>query len=206
MTTFYFVRHGKTELNKGNCFQGGGIDSPLLPEGVQQARELGRYLSDTLFDTAVVSTQKRAMGTANYLLTENRQLNGLTLGYHDGLRELGFGEREGQKVDLSDPQTIYLREQPHLYDPSAFNGETYDALLSRSLSVIERLEAAYPQGNVLVVAHGVVLLVLINYLMGEEKSGWRKNGPLDNTSLTVLQKTAAGTRLQRFNDTAYRAK
>ncbi|MCB5951641.1 histidine phosphatase family protein [Enterococcus sp. BWT-B8] len=203
MTTFYLIRHGKTELNKKTCFQGGGIDSPLLSEGIEQAVKLGQYLSKTTFAAAAVSTQKRAMDTANYILTENQYVNDLTVQYYDELKELGFGEREGIEVDIADQQTNYLRQRPDLYNPSEFNGETYDSLIKRGMSMVERLSTDYPDGNVLIVAHGVLLLVLINYLMGEEKRNWRKNGPLENTSVTVIHKEQGNCILETFNDVSY---
>lgn len=39
MTTFYCVRHGKTEFNLNKTFQGGLADSPLLPEGIENAKK-----------------------------------------------------------------------------------------------------------------------------------------------------------------------
>ncbi|MGC6768713.1 histidine phosphatase family protein [Enterococcus sp. LJL128] len=203
MTTFYFVRHGKTELNIADSFQGSGADSPLLQEGIEQAGKLGKHLAGIAFDQVVVSTQKRAMDTANYILTENHHLNGMTLQYHDGLREIGFGEKEAMKVDFMNQQTKYLRERPDLYDPSGFGGETYDELVARGSAVISELEERHPEGKVLVVAHGVLLIVLINYLSGQEKRNWRKNGPLENTSLTILHKEGKHYTVDTFNDISY---
>ncbi|MEI5994489.1 histidine phosphatase family protein [Candidatus Enterococcus mansonii] len=207
MTTFYFVRHGKTELNLSLRFQGGEIDSPLLPVGIEQAIQAGRYLSDVSFDTVAVSTQKRAMDTANYILKENNFLDGLTIQYYDHLRELRFGKREGTEIDHTDEQTDYLRHRPDLYDPTAFGGETIDSLVTRSTETIEKLSQAYPKGKVLVVAHGVLLITLINSLIGKEKANWREGGPLANTSITIVEKTANSDNymLKTFNDISYQS-
>ncbi|MFD1901666.1 histidine phosphatase family protein [Enterococcus termitis] len=169
MTTFYLVRHGKTELNLSLRFQGGEIDSPLLPIGIEQAIQAGRYLSDVRFDAVAVSTQKRAMDTANYILKENNHLDGLTVRYQDKLREIKFGKREGAEIDHTDEQTAYLRQLPDLYDPTAFGGETIDSLVSRSTETIEKLSEEFPEGTILIVAHGVLLITLINSLIGKEK-------------------------------------
>lgn len=202
MTTFYFVRHGKTELNLSLRFQGGEIDSPLLPIGIEQAIQAGRYLCDTAFDIAVVSTQKRAMDTANYIFKENNFLNGLTLQYHDNLREIRFGKREGTEIDHTDEQTAHLRQRPDLYDPTAFGGETIDSLVARSTETIEKISKDYPDGKVLIVAHGVLLITLINSLLGKEKSRWREGGPLANTSITIVEK-GDQNKLKIFNDISY---
>ncbi|MBO0441346.1 histidine phosphatase family protein [Candidatus Enterococcus ikei] len=207
MTTFYFVRHGKTELNLSLRFQGGEIDSPLLPVGVEQAIQAGRYLSDVRFDVVSVSTQKRAMDTANYLLKENNFLDGLTVQYHDSLREIKFGKREGVEIDHTDEQTDHLRNRPDLYDPTAFEGETIDSLVARSTKTIEKLSEAYPDGKVLIVAHGVLLITLINALVGKEKSKWREGGPLANTSISILENDQNNKiyTIKSFNDSSYQS-
>ncbi|OTN89180.1 hypothetical protein A5819_001672 [Enterococcus sp. 7E2_DIV0204] len=205
MTTFYFVRHGKTELNLSLRFQGGAIDSPLLPIGVEQAIQAGRYLCDLSFDAAYVSTQKRAMDTANYILKENNFLDDLTVHYQDSLREIRFGKREGAEIDHTDEQTNYLRQRPDLYDPKAFGGETIDALVQRSTETIEKISKEYPDGKVLIVAHGVLLITLINSLTGKEKSRWREGGPLANTSISILEKeqNTEYYTIKSFNDISY---
>lgn len=206
MTTFYLVRHGKTELNLASCFQGGMIDSPLLPVGIEQATQAGKYLADVHFDFVAVSTQKRAMDTANYIIKENSHLDGLTVSYYDGLRELKFGEREGTEIDVTDEQTNYLRTQPHLYDPSLFFGETLDQLAERNDTVIKQLCKKYPNGTILLVAHGVVLITLINRLTGKNKSQWREGGPLENTSISIVEQHSIEKTftIKRFNDISYR--
>lgn len=207
MTTFYFVRHGKTELNLSLRFQGGEIDSPLLPIGIEQAIQAGRYLSDIAFDMVAVSTQKRAMDTANYILKENNHLDSLTLHYYDSLREIKFGKREGMEIDHTDEQTSYLRNRPDLYDPSVFGGETIDDLVARSTKTIEKISEDYPDGKVLIVAHGVLLITLINALAGKEKSKWREGGPLANTSISILEKNQGQPvyTITSFNDISYQA-
>lgn len=205
MTTFYFVRHGKTELNLSLRFQGGDIDSPLLPIGIEQAIQAGRHLSEISFDAVAVSTQKRAMDTANYILKENNFLDDLTLQYYDDLREIKFGQREGAEIDHTDEQTNHLRQRPDLYDPTAFGGETIDSLVTRSTQTIEKISEEYPDGKVLIVAHGVLLITLINSLVGKEKANWREGGPLANTSITIVEKEIdkAHYTVKTFNDISY---
>lgn len=205
MTTFYFLRHGKTELNIASRFQGGGIDSPLLPVGIDQATQAGKYLADLSFDLVAVSTQKRAIDTSSYIIKENKHLNGLTVRYYDGLRELYFGEREGIEIDELDKQTNYLRKEPHLYDPSSFNGETLEQLADRTDEIIKQLCLAYPEGTILLVAHGVLLITLINRLSGKDKSQWREGGPLENTSISVVTHDAMDDvfTVEKFNDISY---
>lgn len=205
MTTFYFIRHGKTELNLQDCFQGGGIDSPLLEEGVQQAGLLGQYLAETAFDYVAVSTQKRAIDTANHILRENQHLNRLSVAYYDELREICFGEREGQVIDRDEQETYYLQHRPDLYSPQKFGGEEIDSVVARGKKVLQELGEAYPEGKILIVAHGTFLILLINSLLKKDKSEWRKGGPLANTSISILTSDSKqeNFELKLFNDTSY---
>lgn len=43
MTTIYLMRHGQTGFNLWHKIQG-GVDSPLTEEGINQAKEMGRFL------------------------------------------------------------------------------------------------------------------------------------------------------------------
>lgn len=205
MTTFYLVRHGKTELNIAERFQGGSIDSPLVEEGIQQAQQAGKYLAEIAFDFVAVSTQKRAVHTANYIVGENNFLHGTTLSYFDGLREISFGEREGIKIDRLDEQTNYLRTNPALYDPSGFNGEELNDAVERASKVLDEISNAHPDGTILIVAHGALLIILMNYLLGKDKSKWREGGPLENTSISILEREShtANYKLKSLNDISY---
>lgn len=62
--TLYLVRHGKTVFNTVGRLQGWS-DSPLTPEGIAAAEELGKTLkNETEFDAAFASTSPRALETA----------------------------------------------------------------------------------------------------------------------------------------------
>ena len=65
---FYLVRHGKTEFNLARRFQGGAVDSPLLPESIINAQKVGSYLADLKFAGAFASPQERAVVTAQRVL------------------------------------------------------------------------------------------------------------------------------------------
>lgn len=205
MTTFYLVRHGKTELNLEERFQGGSIDSPLVAEGILQAQQAGKHLSKIAFDLVAVSTQKRAVHTANYILGESDCLHGVTLKYYNGLREISFGEREGAKINHLDEQTNYLRTNPALYNPSSFKGEELHDAVKRASAVLEEISQEHPEGKILVVSHGALLIILMNYLIGKEQSKWREGGPLENTSISILEKEKATASyiLKSLNDVSY---
>ena len=60
----YFVRHGKTQWNLEQRFQGGQGDSKLLPESLADIEKLGRYLQGKHFKAVYASPLDRARMTA----------------------------------------------------------------------------------------------------------------------------------------------
>ena len=48
--TFYFIRHGQTDLNLKGIVQGRGVDSPLNDNGFKQAQAFYDAYKDIPFD------------------------------------------------------------------------------------------------------------------------------------------------------------
>ena len=91
---FYFVRHGKTLFNLKGRMQG-WCDSPLLEEGIQQAKNVASALRNVPFNRAYCSTSERAWDTAKEICK-----------YHDipliltkGLKEFSFGSLDGARKE-----------------------------------------------------------------------------------------------------------
>ena len=95
MIRFYFIRHGETDWNVQNRFQ--GIENiPLNETGIRQAQECGRGLRMTgiPFDCIVSSPLERAYATAQTIAG----YLGITGIYKDqGLIERNFGKLSGRK-------------------------------------------------------------------------------------------------------------
>jgi bisphosphoglycerate-dependent phosphoglycerate mutase len=60
----FLVRHGETQWNVENRFQG-QLDSPLTETGIRQAEQLGKALAGIPFDDIISSDLGRAIHTAN---------------------------------------------------------------------------------------------------------------------------------------------
>ena len=63
MTHFVFMRHGETDYNRQQRFQG-QVDVPLNAAGREQARRLAQRLADDPADVLVSSDLRRALETA----------------------------------------------------------------------------------------------------------------------------------------------
>jgi broad specificity phosphatase PhoE len=164
-TTLYLTRHGQTEWNLQSRMQG-HKDSPLTTAGRQQAEWLGERLRQAQLDAVYSSTSPRAVQTAEIILG-GRPLKLETL---ESLREINMGAWEGQQVDRireTDPERYRnFWEKPHLYRP-AEGGETYAALLDRTLPAILDIAARHSGGSVLIVTHRITLKAVMGHYLGK---------------------------------------
>ena len=165
---FYLVRHGQTDWNRAGKIQG-TTDIPLNETGRQQAEQLAIVLKErsgypakTRIDAVYASPLARAFQTAEILAKEGK----LPLRRLMGLRERDFGCWEGkswQQVEAEYPDEFHLwREQPMVGIPSG--GESRKSCEARSERAIRQIleETA---GDAVIVAHGGILVFLMNYLL-----------------------------------------
>jgi probable phosphoglycerate mutase len=147
------IRHGQTEWSRSGQHTS-VTDLPLLPEGEEQARNLGKALADRRFVEVWVSPRQRARRTAD--------LAGLTpTGIEDDLVEVDYGGYEGRttmeiRAELGYPWTLWENGTV----PGATPGETLAAVAVRVDRVLARVIERLADGDVALVAHGHVLRVL----------------------------------------------
>lgn len=207
MTTYYFVRHGKTEWNLEGRYQGSKGDSPLLESSYQEIQELADYLKKIPFAKIYCSPLRRTMVTAKEIL-KNLNQPGLSIEADPAFLEFNLGKME--KMRFKDAEKIYpqqvhdFRNHPDRYDPSVIDGETYTELFDRMTPKIEKIYQRYPKENVLIVSHGAALAAEIRHLMGISLKHLRDKGGLANTSTTIL-KTVDGKHFDclEWNKTDY---
>ena len=203
MTQFYFVRHGKTEINAKGRFNGGTVDSPLIESGVEATKRMAQHLKDVPFDRVLTSPQMRAQTTAKIILAEN--INAPELTIVEELRELCLGDWDGKKIDqitAAYPEEIKnYRTRPDLFDAEKIHAESYNSLITRSTKVIEEVTAAHPNEKVLVVSHGILLMALLNTLKGIPLAKIRESGIVDNSSLTILNHSKEQTVFETWGQT-----
>jgi probable phosphoglycerate mutase len=158
--TLYFVRHGETDWNLVQRYQG-QRDIPINATGRAQAARNGRVLAHELGRNAgaldyVASPLIRARETMEIV---RREMGLPQAGYRidDRLREIHYGHWEGElwnDLPATDPQGFAAREADKWgWQPRG--GESYRALserVARWLGDIER--------DVVVAAHGGVMRVL----------------------------------------------
>jgi 2,3-bisphosphoglycerate-dependent phosphoglycerate mutase len=149
VTTILLARHGESDWNRSNQWQG-FADRPLTERGRQQGAELATRLANTDLDAVYSSDLQRARDTAE-TVARSRGLEVVTT---PDLREVDVGSwagltREEAEVRFPDAYLRWLRGGEGWED-----GETYEQLSERVLSAVRRIAAENDGRRVLVVAHG----------------------------------------------------
>ncbi|WP_195934147.1 histidine phosphatase family protein [Streptococcus sobrinus] len=201
----FFVRHGKTQWNLEGRFQGSKGDSPLLEESVENLKKLGHYLSAIHFDKVYTSDLKRARDTAMLVMEANQNPTEITIA--KPLREWNLGRLERQKI--STIASIYPKQmEAFRYNLAKFDNDFFEAesvyhATRRVAKFVASLDYEHDQ-NVLLVGHGACFTAATNYLLGFESGQLRRQGGLDNGSVTILESSdGKHFNLIRWNDISY---
>lgn len=185
MVELYFVRHGQTQWNQIRKLQG-VKDSPLTEEGISQAVALKESFTVT-FDRVISSPLGRAVQTAELLA------GSVPITTDPLLMEMGFGSAEGLEKDHFKkiyPEPFFnLWHHADRYDPSQFEGETFESVELRAQNFLESLRSIPAGSKVLIVSHGMMLKMLFGEIWNHDLSQfWNDPVPL-NTSVTKVALT-----------------
>ena len=169
----YIVRHGETEWNVIKRFQG-QLNTPLTEKGMEKLGKTGKKLKNILFDQVYTSELERTVNSAEIILNENNgyKNNKLELQKLAELNEVYFGVWQGltyEEVFLKYPEEA----NNYFYNVKNYNAENVEAenlkdALERFLKGINKILNRHKSGNILVVTHGTVFEMFINYV--ENKS------------------------------------
>ena len=159
----YIARHGETEANAERRFQGNGLDTPLTPKGIGQAKALGETIAGIEFDAIYASPLGRAMDTARIAFGDKALFERENVFTDPRLVEIGIGKAEGALYheDARDSFSSLFKNllaNPMEYVP-AENGEKLVDMITRLDSFLQEL-ATKSYKRVFVMAHGYVLRVV----------------------------------------------
>ena len=165
----YIVRHGETEWNVIKRFQG-QLNTPLTEKGIKKLKETGKKLENVLFDEVYTSELGRTVASAEIILNENRGYRNkkLELKKLAELNEVYFGVWQGltyEEVFLKYPEEA----NNYFYNVKNYKAENVEAenlkdALERFLKGINKILNRHKSGNILVVTHGTVLEMFMNYV------------------------------------------
>ncbi len=190
------VRHGRSEANEANIWQGQG-NAPLSAEGRRQAEAVGVRLNGRSFDVVLSSDLDRALETAQAIDGDPE--------VDHAWREMDLGEWEGQRFEQVVAKHPDLLQAIRSGEAVAFgaSGETIADFERRSLDAFDALVHRLGDGeSALVATHGGVIDSIVGRFLGRLPD--RRTFPIvTNTSLTVLEGTPDTMRLAVFNDATH---
>lgn len=174
--TLYFCRHGETEANVERRFQGRTRDTPLTPNGREQARTLARTLKVSGSDVAalayVCSPLPRACTTMELILNAlglpedsyrtDARLQEIDLGLWDGLTDA--------EACALDP-AMFEKRCNDKWDVRVPGGENYADVAARAESWVADLKA-----DTFAVSHGAFTRILRGLFAGLT---WKQMSDLD---------------------------
>ena len=167
-TEFYIFRHGETNWNRDQRFQG-HTDIPLNERGREQARELKVLIEKYSPQVILSSDLSRAQETAQIVNTDMK----VPFFIDEALREGSLGDSEGMfRDDVSakygeDIWTRWSSKDEKDMDFGFPNGETKREHLARMIHHLENFSRSHPQyQKIAVSSHGGSLRRLIHNCFG----------------------------------------
>lgn len=184
MMKIIFVRHGKDD----DRYRGGWSNMDLIPEGIEQAKKLAKYLAENKLEYnishIVTSDLPRAMTTASIVSAKL----GVPVLKDFRIREINNGELVGMLNEEA------LIQYPGLFfsslgmDESYPNGESPRAFYVRIKTWFENFIVEYQNNhsNILVVTHGGVINIIYHIVRKIEWSNKERSFKVSNCSIHVL--------------------
>ncbi|MGL5384223.1 MAG: histidine phosphatase family protein [Culicoidibacterales bacterium] len=144
--TLYLMRHGQTRFNALKKIQG-ACDSPLTPEGIEQAICAKNYFlhAGIHFDAAYSSTQERASDTLE-LITATPYTR------VKALKEWDFGRFEGESEALNPKVSANTPHYGAYFVP--YGGEAFETVQTRMDTALRLIMESDSAKTVLAVSHG----------------------------------------------------
>ena len=216
----FLMRHGETILNKAGRTQG-WCDGILTKEGIEVAVNVGFGLIDIKFKSVYSSDLGRARKTAQIVIKENKASKDLKLQEREGLREVYFGKYEGEidkmmfndilnylnVTSIEEAEKKYEFQRAYCDTCAALDetkeAEDYNTAITRVMNELKQIckENSQEGGNILVVAHGGIIRLIIDYL---DKSFNIRN--IDNSSISMISYRDGEFKVESVNDNSYSEK
>jgi probable phosphoglycerate mutase len=163
VTRFGLIRHAETVWNRERRVQG-QLDSPLTPEGEQQAMRWGRALQSFSWNRILASDTGRALATVAAI---NAHLK-LPIETDPRLRELDWGQwtaRTIAQIRAEDREAVAAQEAVG-WEFRPPGGESRRQQLERSRQALIDAAGRRPGDCILVVTHEGVIKALAQHLCG----------------------------------------
>jgi len=193
VTTILLARHGETDWNRDDRFQG-HADPPLNDTGRAQAAELAAALARHELAAVYSSPLRRAVETAAVVAAAH----GLAVVPVDALREVDVGSWQGLTRTEIEARFPGQFQRWLDYDQGWEDGEGYEAMGRRVVSALLELAAVHEGARILAVSHGGPIRAAFAFADGITYRDARRRGPAIGNVFVAEFAVEAG-RLRRLD-------
>ena len=177
----------------------GWVDPPINRSGRELAALTGQAMRDIRFDRCISSPLSRARETAEIVLRESG--NEIPITTDDRIREMSCGDIEEKSItEMGDAARLFF------VDPFRFpgfpNGETIQALCSRTQEFFRELTAADDGKTYLISTHGCAMRAMLNYLFDNPSDYWRGHAPY-NCAVCIVEADGGTPRVTELDKVYY---
>lgn len=164
MKHVFVIRHGQTDVNKGNIIQGRGVNAPINDLGLMQAQAILKALEDFPIRKIVTSSLHRTWQTAEPLV----QKFGSAHESHTDLDELDFGEFEGRKFSAIQPQLdeIHAQWEAGNVGLAIPGGESPLEAFRRADNRVQQILQSSQESHIAFILHGRLIRILLSEWLG----------------------------------------
>jgi probable phosphoglycerate mutase len=177
MARLILIRHGESEGNRDRVFTLTPA-VPLTDRGREQVRAAASWIAARYVPRRIVASPfVRAQQTADELAA----VLAVPIEVEVDLRERSYGELAGQPYSILQTRTDFDPGAYWLWRPPG--GETLIEVARRAGAVLDRLAAASPEDDVVVVSHGATMMSLWWHVTG----AWREGRVARNAGIVVVE-------------------
>jgi broad specificity phosphatase PhoE len=192
----YLIRHGEPAIPEGHLQD----DFPLTELGQRQARALSDSLKSIPIDHLFSSPLVRARQTADWIGPPRN----LPVRIEEDFREMRSGQMAGMsRQELFERFGAYLKARPYpLMEYGYVQGETPGQFHERVIRSFERqiwAPLSKSQSNVVLVAHGGVICVILLHFLGLVFDGYLTFF-IDFTGISKIDTRHGRPRIRTVND------
>lgn len=189
------IRHGETDANKNDIYQGFSGNYPLNETGKKQAELLAEFLNKQYpnISKIVSSSTKRALQTANIICG-----CGVYISVEEGLYEIDHGDWEGKtsaEVAIVYPELSkkwWKGDNP--FEIEFPGGEKIKDAVERIRTAFFRILDTYQHKHLAIVAHGGTNAIILSEIL--EAQNFRRISQA-NTALNIIK---------QYNDWTFKIK
>lgn len=183
MVKFLIIRHGYSVTNKAKKFTG-QMDAPLDEIGFEQAKSVGKYISENYkIDKIYSSDLCRACETVRPLA----EALGMQIQKEKDFREVDVGS--WQNVLIEDINKNFPEQmESYKQNPGIFkfpNGEGYYEMMQRAANKLEEIARENEGKTIAIATHGGVVRALRAYYAGLGAEGIKTLPHVSNASIST---------------------